>query len=732
MRHPPLIADEELRLRALAEYGFLDEPAEPGLSDVTQLAARMFGVPTAVVNLIDRNHVFFAASVGTDHIDPSLAGRDISFCAHAITEDSVMVVPDATLDPRFHDNPLVTGPASFRFYAGVPLRVASGQALGAFCIIDTRARSSFSEFDRQQLESLAKLVIDKLELRRLDIAGRVSQERFRNIAATSPDSIICTDAEGSITMWNAAAERMFGYAAGEAVGQKIDLIIPDHLRDEIYEDRLRVTAGGSSRLVGRTNDMLGLRKDGSLFPGELSLSMWREDGDLSFGAIIRDVTERRRNEDRLYHLAHHDQLTDLPNRGVLKQRVGEEIAGGQPVTLIIADLDGFKDINDTLGHDCGDAVLKEAARRLSGCVRPTDTVARVGSDEFALLLPGLADPMQAAAIAETAIKALTRPFVLDSHEIHMSAGAGIAIHPAHGESADELIGNADLALFQAKLDGRGTRTLFTRAMRSAAVARRTYDVEIRRAVENGELRLYYQPQVRLSDGVLVGAEALIRWLHPERGLVSPAAFLPALEGGLLAATVGDWVLETACTQAAAWRSRGAPAFRMGVNLFGAQFRADDLVAKVAAVLRDRHLSPDALELEITENIVLDQNDTVLGPLRALRDMGVGIAFDDYGTGYASLSLLKRFPITRLKIDQTFVRTMCESPADDAIIRAVLYLGESFGLDVIAEGIETEAQRAQLIKNGCTEGQGYLFGRPMAPEDFAAAFDLFKRQTRTAA
>jgi len=449
--------------------------------------------------------------------------------------------------------------------------------------------------------------------------------------------------------------------------------------------------------------------------------MWREEGAISFGAIIRDVTERRRHEDRLYHLAHHDQLTGLANRSVLRSRVQDEVSAGRPTSLVMVDLEGFKEVNDTLGHVVGDALLRETAVRLTNVIRPQDMAARLDSDEFALLLMREDDPLKATGIAESAIAELMRPFELAGQQIHIAASAGVAIYPAQCGSAEELLGNADLALSQAKREGRGRRTLFTSALRDAVVARRNYDLEIRRAVENDELRLFFQPQVDLHDGRLVGAEALIRWEHPERGLLPPAAFLPVLEAGPLAAAVGDWVLDTACAQAAAWRAAGAGVLRMGVNLFAAQLGAGDPVDKVQAVLARHELPPGALEIEITENIALDEDDSVLPPLRALKAMGVGIAFDDYGTGFASLSLLKRFPLTRLKIDQSFVRAMCSSPADAAIVQAVTYLGESFGLDVIAEGIETEEQKERLLRKGCTEGQGYLFGRPMPPADFASAF-----------
>lgn len=717
MRKPRPLADEEQRLLALAEYG-IESAAEPSLDPIVALAARMFDVPMAVVNLIGRERVFLASAIGIDKdLDPALAGRDISFCAHAITHEEPMIVADATLDPRFHDNPLVTGDTHFRFYAGIPLKCPRGHGLGAFCIIDTRARSGLSANDLKQLEQLATLVLDKLELRRLETARRASQARFEHIAETSPDAILCADAEGKITVWNGAAAAMFGYPASKVMGQDVAMIVPAPMRERLYDAIRPSTADPNAPLVGRTTELQGLRADGSVFPTEFSLSTWQEDGAATYGAIIRDISERRRSEDELYRLAHHDHLTGLPNRAVLSQRAQEALDAGDPVSVAMVDLDDFKIVNDTLGHAVGDELLVQVAARLKDCVRASDTVSRLGGDEFAILLPGVGDPLQIAAVADCAIDALRRPFSIEGHDVHVGASAGIAIAPAHCDTASDLIGNADLALYQAKAEGGALRRMFMPSMRQAALARRQHDVEIRRAIENMELELYYQPQVRLTDGKLTGAEALLRWRHPERGVLAPGAFMHALEGGILAATVGDWVLETACRQASKWRANGAENFRIGINLFGAQFRADDLARDVEEVLARTGLEPAALELEITENIILSHDDAVIAPLTRLRDRGVAIAFDDYGTGYASLSLLKRFPITRLKVDQSFVRTMCDSPTDEAVISAILYLGQRFGIEVIAEGVENTAQKEALMRMGCVEAQGYLFGRPMPAPAF---------------
>jgi len=477
----------------------------------------------------------------------------------------------------------------------------------------------------------------------------------------------------------------------------------------------------TSRVEGHTAEIDVHRKDGSVVPVELSVSKWREEGHANFGAILRDITERRANEDRLFRLAHLDPLTQLPNRALFKSRIERVLQSEEAATVMLVDLGGFKDVNDSLGHSAGDALLIDVAQRLLSSVRPSDTVARMGGDEFAILIPGLGDPFRASAIAEDAIENTARILTVEGQPVHIGASVGIAIFPAHGSRADELLSNADLALYQAKAEGRHCRRFFTAALRAAASSRHAHQGELRRAYEQGELELFYQPQMRIADGTLVGAEALLRWRHPEKGIIAPAAFLPALETSPLAWQVGEWIVRTACRQAATWRKHGADTFRIGVNLFGAQFRTADLAHKVRAVLTETGLPPSALELEITENIILRHDDEMIGPLRELHADGVGITFDDYGTGYASLSMLKRYPLTRLKIDQTFVRSMCESPADAAIVRAILYLGRSFGLEVIAEGVETEEQLARLRKKGCEEGQGYLFGRPMTAQEFATRF-----------
>jgi len=612
MRCPDAIANEPGRQAALDQYGFTPGVELPSLQPIVDIAARMFDVPAAAVNMIGSDEVFFAASTGIGECDMR---REISFCAHAITQDQVMVIEDAELDPRFHDNPLVEA-GMIRFYAGVPLYSPTGHALGALCIVDGKPRPRFGAEDRARLRDLGEMVLDKLELRRLEAAREATPPRYE--------------------------------------------------------------------------------------------------------APMRDM-DQRLHEDELYRLATSDSLTGLPNRNLLTTHLETCLAGGGSCALVMIDLDGFKDVNDTLGHAIGDAVLHEIADRLAARAgNPADMAARIGGDEFAILLGNCRDADRLTAFAEGVIADIARPIQADGYEVCVAGSCGLALAPLHGNTVDELMGSADLALFQAKTTGRGASFLFVPALRTAAVARRMYDAELRRAVERGEFELHYQPQFALDDGTLAGAETLIRWRHPERGLLQPEAFLPALEGGPLAATVGSWAIATACAQAAIWR-RPLPDFRVGVNLFAAQFRTNDLAETVRAALAANGLPGHALELEITENIVLGQEQLVLPQLEAVRAQGVQLAFDDFGTGYASLNLLKSYPISHIKIDKSFVQAMESSASDRAIVASLIDLSHELGLHVIAEGVETAADRDALARQGCEEGQGHLFGKAVPVAVFAEKF-----------
>lgn len=424
----------------------------------------------------------------------------------------------------------------------------------------------------------------------------------------------------------------------------------------------------------------------------------------------------------LDRLAHFDQLTGLPNRLSLHQDVAQTLgfpAVGQsrPVSVMMLDIDGFKDVNDTLGHAIGDRLLQAVAQRLTS-FSAAICVYRVGEDGFVIIEENCGNPVVATKIAKALQTSLERQFDVDGHQLFISASIGIAIAPAHASNVGDLLANADLALYDAKAAGGRCLRLYDPTLRARAKHRRELDSELRRACMNQEFVLYFQPQVRSSDGAVIGAEALLRWHHPQRGILAPAAFIDALCESAVAIDVSRWILTVACQTAASWRSRGLP-IRIGVNLCPAQFRNGSLLQDVEQALSESGLPPDAIELEITENIALGHEEETLSPLKMLRAKGIGIAFDDFGTGYASLSYLTRYPLTRIKIDRSFIHKIKPQAAkeDMAIVRSIIAMGRNLGLEIIAEGVETTAQADFLKAEGCHELQGYLFSKPLPLEAF---------------
>lgn len=712
MKCPDRSPDEAGRLRALAEYGLDEQAGLPSLNPIVDMAAKLFDCPTAAVNMIGDNHVFLASSTGVDECDMS---RDVSFCAHAINQNDVMVIKDAALDPRFHDNPLVEA-GMIRFYAGIALRSPSGHALGALCVIDQKPHASFAPQERVRLKEMAKLVSDRLELRRLEAAASTSFRRFEASAKTSPNAIICFDEGGRITALNAAASALFGHSGNVLIGRSVDSLVAQENHALIHAAIDRVRSGGEPKTVGTA--LTGLKFNGDVFPIELHWSRWYEDGKMCFGAIFRDMTEHRREHDALYHLANYDSLTGLPNRNMLHQRLTEAAAAQQPVSLVFIDLDGFADVNNTLGHEAGDSVLLELARRIR-TVAPDMMVARIGGDEYAVLVHQT-DLIAVDTIARRLVETIGETIVVQGVEIRISGHCGIAVGPDHGNTVEEMVSAAELALFQARQNGRGSIYFFTPALRAEAVARRMYDAELHRAFERQEFVLFYQPQIRLEDGAMIGAEALIRWNHPLRGLLAPAAFLPALEAGVLAAPVGQWVCETACAQAVIWRDI-VPDFKVSVNLFPAQFRDGDLPRRIAETLARHGLPPSGLELEITENIILAEQERTLAQLEEIGRLGVTLSFDDFGTGFASLNLLRSFPVSIIKIDKGFTQLLRTSEKDRVIVAGIIDMARKLGLKVVAEGVESSEDRDFLRQHHCDKGQGYFFGKPVPPAVFTERF-----------
>ena len=470
-----------------------------------------------------------------------------------------------------------------------------------------------------------------------------------------------------------------------------------------------------------------MTKDGRRLEIALSLSPIKDQfgGVIGFSGIGRDITERRRTEDRIRRLALHDSLTSLPNRALFQDRLQQALAEARRhdrrVALLLLDLDHFKDINDTLGHTAGDRFLKEVAQRLDACVRASDTVARLGGDEFALILTELRQPEDAAVLARRAVRMVAEGMRLDNQEIQTTASIGITIYPTDSEDADQLLRYADLALYRAKAEGRNTYRFYAAAMGAQVEARRALERDLRTALERGELELHFQPQLDLATGHIDGAEALARWRHPTRGSVPPSEFIPLAETSGLIVPLGAWALREALRQACAWRDAGLPPLTVAVNLSPAQCRNGDLARTTGRALRTTGLEPRWLELEVTENLFLHPDNGPFDSLQRLRKQGVRVSLDDFGTGYSSLGRLRRLPVDKIKIDGSFTAGIGCDPDSEAIVRAVIRLGRSLGLRVVAEGVETNVQCAFLQAEGCHAAQGFYIARPLPAGDFAALF-----------
>jgi diguanylate cyclase (GGDEF)-like protein len=444
----------------------------------------------------------------------------------------------------------------------------------------------------------------------------------------------------------------------------------------------------------------------------------------SVANILAVAIERKNAEERLAHLAQFDSLTGLPNRHLFHDRLGHAMAqakrSGHPMAVLFIDLDRFKLVNDTRGHDAGDKLLQEAAARLAQCVRSSDTVGRFGGDEFGAILSELSKPGDASLVAQKIIDAVARPFQLDGHETYVTASVGITLFPADGEEAGALIMNADVAMYRAKEQGRNNYQYFTREMNERALERVRMEAALRRAVERREFLLHYQPKADLKSGAICGLEALLRWRHPERGLVSPAEFIPVLEDTGLIVPVGEWVMEAVCAQIRAWREKGLAVPPVAVNLSARQFQQKDLEATVRRILQTAGVDGSLLEFELTESMLMKDPEAAAHTLQGLKEAGVRLSVDDFGTGYSSLAYLKRFPIDALKIDRAFIRDVTVDPDDAAITLAIISLGHSLKLKVIAEGVETEAQLDFLSAHGCDEMQGFYFARPLPVGDCTQA------------
>jgi len=559
----------------------------------------------------------------------------------------------------------------------------------------------------------------------LEEALFVEKERAQVTLNCIGDGVICTDISGNITFLNRVAEKMTGSSWQEAGGRPLAEVfrIIDGATRQPAPDPMEM-AVTQNRIVALTANCILVRRDGSECPIEDSAAPIHDRAGHIIGAVIvfHDVSATRAMTLQMAYSAQHDFVTELPNRVLLNDRITQSISlasrNNRSIALLFLDLDHFKYINDSLGHAIGDQLLQCVSKRLQASVRGSDTVSRQGGDEFVMLLSEIAHPEHAATSARKILRSLSLPCTIEGHDLHIDGSIGISIYPADGEDAETLIKNADTAMYYAKQRGRNNFQFFTAEMNLKSVERQSLESSLRRAIERDEFLLHYQSKVNLVTGEITGAEALIRWQHPDRGLVPPAQFVPIAEDCGLILPIGRWVLREACRQAREWQAAGLPFQRISVNVSAAEFRDKAFVERVATVLAETGLDPGHLDLELTEGVLMADAESTGAILHALKAIGVQLAVDDFGTGYSSLSYLRQFPIDVLKIDQSFVRQITADPDDSTIVTAIIDMGKNLKQRVIAEGIETQEQLAFLQARHCAEGQGYLFSRPLPAAEFA--------------
>jgi diguanylate cyclase (GGDEF)-like protein/PAS domain S-box-containing protein len=574
---------------------------------------------------------------------------------------------------------------------------------------------------------LLALVVDELDLR--GVIGRLSENRFKRLTMSLGDALICTDRDGHVTMTNPAAEKMFGSSAAELNGRNIDTLFGNFSFVAAREKK-----------PSDAEEYVGLRASGERFPVEIRASYWDSPQGPQAGFTVRDITQRAAELERIRYLAEVDTLTGVANRNTFQKHLISQLAkisGGEfAVALLLFDLDQFKEINDTLGHLVGDKVLRAVARKLQQAVDGTHLIARLGGDEFAIVVSAPASQIagDAESFARTIIALFSdEPLAVGSRRLTVGASIGIAIARACTRTPEdevtELMANADLALYRAKAQGRGRFVFFAQEYRTELEGRLSLERELEKAVREGEFELFYQPQVGLRSGQTVGVEALIRWRHPERGLISPGVFMPVINTSELSQKVATWVIETACRQGAEWERKGFN-IRMGVNLAPSLFQSFDLSGFTQRTLAATGFSPELLELEVTEDIVIKDPNLTRVTFEQLRRSGVKLAFDDFGTGYGSLSYLRTFRLDVVKIDRSFVADLANSSDDRSIVSSIISLGHQLGLSIIAEGIEDAATVDALRRLGCDEAQGYFFGKPMSCSEFEARYqeELATRDT----
>ncbi|MCL2160949.1 MAG: EAL domain-containing protein [Betaproteobacteria bacterium] len=553
---------------------------------------------------------------------------------------------------------------------------------------------------------------------------------YATLFNSAAEGMLITDANSRVLVANPAFSTITGYSVEEIHTRSPSMLSSGRHARSFYNDMWKVV-GQSGKWQG---EVWNRRKNGELYPEWLSISaVYDSDGSITnYIGVFSDITERKKNEAHIQHLSLHDTLTNLPNRLLMQERLNEALAQSKRINsytaVLFLNLDRFRNINDTLGNELGDALLQQVAHRSHSLLRDTDTVSRLGSDEFVFILPDIDQPQDAAGIARKLLTHIGRPYLLGDHNITITASIGIALSTTDGSTAAELLRNADAAMSRAKEDGRDNFRFYSADMNVSTLGDLLLENQLRNAIQRNELELFYQPKIDSRTNTLQGAEALLRWRHPEQGMIPPARFIPLAEEAGLIVPIGMWVLRTVCQQIRTWRESGLPVVPVAINLSAQQFLQSDLPTLIDDSLKAADIEPELIELELTESMLMRNADHTISILSSLRQMGIRLSIDDFGTGYSSLSYLKQFEVNLLKIDRSFVADIQDADTGGTIAIAVIGLAHALGLKVVAEGVETEEQRRFLSDHGCDIFQGFLFSRPVPASDFAQKLAGLKKVT----
>lgn len=705
---------EEERLGTIERIAAASPDADLVLQEIVDEVRSLFGARLCLINIVLRDTTFsraWSAELPVAIGDSRNIPRAGSLCTRVVDNRNCLYLPDFERADGQIEKALLSR-FGFRGYVGTPLVTSDGHAIGSLCLLNSEPLN-LTRRDFALLEAQARAAVSRLEL-----LGSLRQTRAANgwMRRSAQDMFAVMTPGGRLVEANQAVARAAGCTPEELVGR--------FLQELVHTEDLPVVMELTESLLG--NPVLGdsfvhrlVRRNGEVVWVEWYPTCARQDGLLYLCG--RDVTRRRRAEAALWKAANYDALTGMPNRSYFTQHlegvIARRTACNEAVAVLFVDLDDFKLINDSIGHEVGDRLLQETAERLAACAGSRECVCRLGGDEFLILVDGVQVPDEPEAVARKVLAAMHRPFLLDDREVYIQASIGVAI-TSEPLPAGELLRQADVAMYSAKQIGKGTCQIFAPDMMSSVVERLALSTELRRAEEQKEFTLVYQPVVSLQTGLTEGAEALIRWRSPNRGEISPADFIPLAERTGLILPIGEWVLRQACFQAKEWLTRYERPIWVSVNLSPRQFLDANLVAKVQAALTESGLPPYLLKLELTETALIQDVAAAAATLRQLKQLGIRIGIDDFGTGYSSLSYLQQFPVDFLKIDRSFIWKMEMNPTGQKLVHAIIMLARALGLHVVAEGVETAVQADLLRHVTCDWGQGYFFERPISAEQFA--------------